>query len=268
MINNSFYDRNAFLISLDSFSGPIDLLLHLVKTNELEISKLSLAEVCEQYLSCIKVMEQLDLDLASEYLVIAATLVSIKSNILLNKPVELIEDEEGNMIDPQDELLRRLREAEIYKEAALNLENLDLLERDVFAPQGQLGSFDSVDRGLAEHDSYLLVKALSRTLKRLDDQKVYKVVLESVSIVERMSYVVDQLGKSADALSFDYLVHNEKSRGNIIGTFLALLELCKRQAIFIKQDKAGEDILIGLSEKSVASEMYSEYDDDKLLQAV
>ncbi|RIL11386.1 MAG: segregation/condensation protein A, partial [Proteobacteria bacterium] len=100
-----------FEVKLDVFDGPIDLLLHLVKQNELPIEKVSLAKVASQYLECLEKMRYFDLDVAGEYLVIAATLVSIKSSILLNQPVELVEDEEGNLVDPHEELLNRLREA-------------------------------------------------------------------------------------------------------------------------------------------------------------
>ena len=99
-----------FSVQTPLFDGPIDLLLHLVKTNELPITKLSLAEVAEQYMQCLDMMRSLDLEIAGEYLVIAATLLSIKSSVLLDEPVEMVPDEEGNLYDPYEALLEQLGE--------------------------------------------------------------------------------------------------------------------------------------------------------------
>lgn len=249
-----------FCLSLDCFEGPIDLLLHLVKKNELEITSLSLSQICGQYLECIDVMRQLDLELAGEYLVIAATLLSIKSSLMLNKPVELTEDEDGNLVNPHDELLARLKEAEIYKEGATQLGELDYLGLDVFQGKSQLKKYESVDMGFAEHDSYLLGKAFYKALRRLEDQKVYQIVLESVSIVDRMSHVMDRLSKNNSKLSFQNLVEDINSKGSLIGTFLALLELCKRQIISVKQDDSEEEIFVCLAGEDLSYDLDSEFD--------
>lgn len=242
--NTNLIDVNQnFLINLDCFEGPIDLLLHLVKKNELEITTLSLSEVCNQYLQCIDLMRELDLELAGEYLVIAATLVSIKSSILLNKPVELVEDEDGLLVDPHSELLARLKEAEIYKDGANQLAELDYLGLDIFSGKSQLNKFKAIDVGFVDHDSYLLGKAFYGALKRLKDQKVYQVILESVSIVDRMNFVMNKLNSIKTKVVFQELIEDANSKASVIGTFLALLELCKRQIISVEQglDQNNED---------------------------
>jgi segregation and condensation protein A len=154
-------DGAGFKVVLEDYSGPIDLLLHLVKSNELEIEKLSLAHVASQYLECLDQMQKLDLEIAGEYLVIAATLLSIKSSVLLNEPVELVIDDDGNMIDPHEELLRKLREAAIYRDGAKQLESMDCLGLEVFAPPSQLKKFKPDSDVYADHNPMLLGRGLS-----------------------------------------------------------------------------------------------------------
>ena len=250
--------NNSFTVELDAFDGPIDLLLHLVKRQELEISKLSLSTICHQYLGYVEQMRQLDLDLASEYLVIAATLVSIKSSLMLNREVELVEDEDGGMIDPHEQLLLRLREAEIYKEAANRFGDISQFNLDVFAPKSTLSNFSSVDMGLANHESHLLVKALHKALDRLADRKAYKIVLESVSIVERMNYLMENLTRRGK-IKFVDLLAEAGSKSMVIGTFLAVLELSKRQIICISGETVDE-VAVALVDVSSVSDLSSEYD--------
>lgn len=263
MQENTSVADNFFNVSVGSFEGPIDLLLHLVKKNELEITRLSLATVCEQYLSCLTEMRvSLDLEMAGDYLVIAATLLSIKSSILLNKPVEFIEDSEGNLVDPHEELLRRLKEAQVYKDSAVELGSYEYLHIDVFPPKATLREVRSMDMGLQSHEAYLLSKAFWKMLKQLNDQKVYEVILESVSILERMNSVMDRLNLNGGQLSFMQLAKDLKSKGQLIGTFLALLELCKRQAISVMQSQDSEEIYVALAGVGIADLQPSEFDQE------
>ena len=251
-------NTNSFTVELDAFDGPIDLLLHLVKRQELEISKLSLSAICHQYLSYVEQMRQLDLDMASEYLVIAATLVSIKSSLMLNREVELVADEDGDMFDPHEQLLLRLREAEIYKEAANRFSDISQFNLDVFAPKSTLSKFSSVDMGLANHESHLLVKALHKALDRLADRKAYQIVLESVSIVERMNFLMESL-TSRGRIKFVDLLAEAGSKSMVIGTFLAVLELSKRQIICISGETVDE-VSVALVDVSSTADLSSEYD--------
>ncbi|RMG40782.1 MAG: segregation/condensation protein A, partial [Candidatus Dadabacteria bacterium] len=186
-----------FEVRLDLFSGPIDLLLHLVKQNELPIEKLSLAEVTAQYLECIETMRRYDLEVAGEYLVIAATLLSIKSSLILNEPVEMVEDEEGNLVDPHEELLRRLREAEVYQEGARKLAGYHLLGYEVFAAPSSLKRYKAAEVQFKEHDPMLLGRAFKKLLENAVPESEMEITLEAVSIVERMMDVLRILQERA-----------------------------------------------------------------------
>jgi segregation and condensation protein A len=249
--DNSEYSH-FFEVQLDVFNGPIDLLLHLVKKNELSIEKVSLARVAEQYLQCLEIVRQFDLDIAGEYLVIAATLVSIKSSVLLNQPVELVEDEEGNLVDPHEELLNRLREAAIYKDGAYVLSRKPWLGFDVFQSAGTLDGVDAPPVRYKPHDAMLLGMAFRRVLEKAGKQDLYTIALEHVSVVERMMELLERLKNHGRAISFEELIKDAVNRISIIGSFVALLELCKRQVILVRQDEHDSEIVIALASGDAA----------------
>jgi len=238
-----------FNVSLDLFEGPIDLLLHLVKQNELPIEKLSLAEVASQYLECLEEMRRFDLEVAGDYLVIAATLLSIKSSIILNEPVELVQDEDGNLLDPHQELLRRLREAAIYKDGAKLLGSRSMLDIDVFSTPSSLKKFKTNGVKFVDHDPFLLGKAFRVLLDQLDGNggDIYTVSMDPVSVVDRMMSVITELKSAGTALVFHKLVPDLRSKAEIVATFIALLELCRRQVIRVRQDENKGEILIALA---------------------
>lgn len=238
-----------FQVRLSEFDGPIDLLLHLVKQNELPITKISLAQLAEQYSACLADAVDFDLEVAGEYLVIAATLLSIKAAFVLNKPVELMPDEDGNLVDPHEELLRRLREAEVYREGASKLGGMDLLGISVFAPPPSLRQVKDTNFTFADHDAMLLGRAFTKALKRLNlDSREYQITLEAVSVVEQMAAVLDVLRSRGTGLRFEDLIPATVNRGLIVGIFIALLELCKRQVIKVSQEENFGEILISLAE--------------------
>lgn len=255
-----------FEVRLDLFDGPIDLLLHLVKEHELEIERVSLAEVTQQYLDCLDRMRELDLDVAAEYLVVAATLVSIKAAILLADPVDFENTPEDQMPDPHRELLMRLREAQVYKEGAHSLAGRKLLNVDVFSREPTISDFDDGIIATAKHDVLLLGQAFQKLLSRTgDDGRLYEIKIDTVSVVERMMTVVDRLRGIGGRSNFVTLIPDAKNRGSIIVTFIAMLELVKRRVIFVKQsataaDEEGE-IIIALSSADVdVGELSSEFD--------
>jgi segregation and condensation protein A len=251
-----------FEVKLEMFDGPIDLLLHLVKMNELPIEKLALAEITAQYLACIERARQFDLEVAGEYLVIAATLLSIKSSVLLNEPVELVEDEEGNLVDPHEELLRRLREAEVYRQGAADLSCREVLGVDVFAAIPSLSQFEPPPVTFKDHDPMLLGKAFAKLLQQAGSSVAEMTIrFEAISIVDRMMTVLDTLKKCGGRIVFYKLVPDLTSRSSIIGSFVALLELCKRQAIRVQQDESFKEIVIVLASAEVdATGLSSEFD--------
>lgn len=240
--------QHFFEVKLDTFDGPIDLLLHLVKRNELPIEKLSLYQITAQYFDCLENMKHLDLEVAGEYLVIAATLLSIKASILLNEPVELVADEDGQMVDPHLLLLERLREAAIYKDGAMALSGRNLLGLDVFENIAVFNEIEPIAAPLKDHDPMLLAKAFKKLIERRKDQ-IPKLTfsVDSISIVDRMMGILERLSKSDKPLSFDMLVDDITDRGNIISGFLALLELAKRGAVYVTQLEVFDEIVIGLA---------------------
>jgi segregation and condensation protein A len=238
-----------FEVKLENFDGPIDLLLHLVKMQELPIEKLSLAQVADQYLACIDNFSDLDLEIAGEYLVIAATLLSIKSSILLNKPVELVIDDEGRVVDPHDELLRKLKEAAVFKNSAAELADMNLLGMDVFQGPSRLKDVDGLTVSLKPHDPILLGKAFRKLLKKAGDSFSYVVSYEPVSIVDRMRSILTILDKEEGPVKFENLIPEPMTKGLLIASFISLLELCKRQIISLKQDEADEEIYVVLASR-------------------
>jgi segregation and condensation protein A len=241
-----------FEVKLDLFDGPIDLLLHLVKKRELPIEKVSLAEVTGQYLECIKSLQYYDVELAAEYLVIAATLLSVKASVLLNDPVELVVDETGALVDPQEELLRRLRELETFRAAAGDLAGRPTLGSEVFAAPAKGSKIDPALIPLAGHQSELLVQAFQQVLSRLGEKgRVFSITIDSVSVVERMRLVVDTLRSSGGAATFAGLLAGRRDKAAAIGVFIALLELCKRRMIAVEQQGPNAEIQIRLADVEV-----------------
>lgn len=255
----------VFEVKLDLFDGPIDLLLHLVKQNELPIEKVSLALIANQYLECVEDLKHYDLEIAGEYLVIAATLLSIKSSILLNEPVELVVDEEGNLVDPHEELLRKLRAAQIFKESVAQLCSRNLLGTDVFASPGSLNKVGKGIVRLKQHDPMMLGKALHKLLMQAkDSEALYTISLERISIVERMMQVLKILEGVEGEVAFDRLVPDLNSRASIIASFIALLELCKRLVISISQNDTFDVIFVTLVSKNYeAVGLNSEFDTEQ-----
>ncbi len=254
----------AFQVRLELFDGPIDLLLHLVKQEELPIEKLSLAQIADQYMGYLEALRDLDLEVAGEYLLIAATLVSIKSSVLLNEPPELVRDEDGALIDPHEELLRRLREAQVYKEGAGCLAGRPVLGVDVFAPTGISADSDELVI-YKQHDALLLGRAFMKLLQKSGaDEHLLTISVDAISIVERMVTILNTLKSAGGALPFEQLIPQPVTRATIISSFVALLELCKRSAIRVRQEGAFESITIALSGGEVpVGNLTSEFDEEK-----
>ena len=243
--------KNPFVISLDLFDGPVDLLLHLVKKHELQIEKISLAIVASQYMAAIDSIKELDLEVAGEYLVIAAVLLSIKASVLLNDPVELVADDEGNLIDPHEELLQRLKEASIYKDGAKFLSHRFILGLDVFENLSPYNLIEAGEVGFKKQDAVVLAKAFKQLISKVSVQLPnLTFIVDPVSITERMKNVLDFLRKGTSGRrTFSDVILNIASenrfvkpdKGRMISSFLAILELCKRGALDVEQeDELGE----------------------------
>lgn len=222
------------------FEGPLDLLLHLIKKNEVSITDIPIATITEQYLATLEIMQTLNLDVAGEFLVMAATLIHIKSRMLL--PAGADEEEEDEGVDPRDELVRRLLEYQRYKDAAAELEQREVLTRDVFvrapAPVEEAGP-----REFREVSVFELLGALKRVIDRLPKDVAHEVTLEKVTVREKMTLLLDTLHSKGRVL-FEALFDEVKSRLEVVATFLAMLELVKVRAIRIFQDEMAGPIVI------------------------
>lgn len=218
----------GYEIKLDVFEGPLDLLLYLIKKNEIDIYNIPIAAITEEYLKHLEVMKSLNLDLAGEYLVMASTLVHIKSKMLL--PVSE-EDAEGEDEDPRADLVRQLVEYKAFKEAALNLEKRDLLGRDVFRREGfPEKDLDTDDQPLAELNIFELIEAFQRVLATMKKEDLMEIQGERISLSDTINEVLEKLGAQGD-ISFLDLLGENFSRKRLVYTFLAILELIKLKLV-------------------------------------
>lgn len=224
----------AYKIKLDIFEGPLDLLLHLIKKHEVDIYDIPIALITEQYLGYIEMMKEMNLDIAGEFLVVAATLVHIKSKMLLPVDEEAQADEDDG-VDPREELVRRLLEYQRYKEAAKELGERMILGRDVFA-RGSDIELDGLgeETGLMNISVFELMEALKDVLARAPKDKKIELTVERFKIADKINYVLERLNSEKSA-AFTSLFPPAAVRGEIIVTFLAILELAKLQMIKINQ---------------------------------
>lgn len=219
-------------IRLDNFSGPLDLLLHLIKSHEMDIYDIRIVEITEQYLSVIEQMQHLDLDIAGEFLLMAATLLHIKSRMLLPVSDEVSDEDE----DPRAELVKRLLEYQRYKEAAEIFQNLPQLERDVFTAQFQISDYITDDGEESDIPAglYQLADAMYQLLKEKPPEVFHEVIRETLSVAEYIDRITDKL-LVRKRLGFKEIFSKKYSRGELVVTFIATLELVKMHVITIEQ---------------------------------
>jgi segregation and condensation protein A len=226
---------------LEIFEGPLDLLLHLIKKDEIDVHDIPIASVTDQYLAYLDLFEKLNLDTAGEYLVMAATLMQIKSRMLL-PPAEGDEDDEE---DPRAALVQQLEEYQRFRAAAAELGNRDLLARDVFRRAPQAADDEKELPPLRELDLADLVDALRAVLKRLPEDQAHEIVGERIAIADRIPFLLERL-RTGD-VEFSSLFAFGASRQEVISTFLALLELVKMRAVRAWQTERFGSILLRLA---------------------
>lgn len=213
----------------ESFSGPLDLLLYLIKRQNLNILDIPIAEITRQYVEYVELMKELQLELAGEYLVMAAMLAEIKSRMLLPRPVSEDEDEE----DPRAELVRRLQEYERYKQAAEDIDNMPRVGRDVF-----LAEVESPDLKVVRLPPRVEMKevlsAFKDVLQRAAMYEHHHIQMEPLSVRERMSKVMGALNKD-NFTDFSKLFDIAEGRSGVVVTLLAILELVKQSLIELIQ---------------------------------
>lgn len=234
--------HGGYSVHLDKFDGPLDLLLHLIRKNELDICDIPIAVITRQYLDYIQLMKELNLEVAGDFLLMASTLLHIKSRMLLPRDEQEDGEEEGQ--DPRAELIRRLLEYQQYKEAGEAIGARPLLGREVFArtwPDPLLATARS-DDGPLELDLFDLVDAFRSLLSRIPAEKFHDVAAaDSLSIADCINEILSLL-QGRETVQFDELMGEELTREKVIVTFLALLELCRLKLIRIFQNEPGEMI--------------------------
>jgi len=233
-------------VKLPAFEGPLDLLLHLIREHKLDVFDIPIALIAEKYNQSLAELVALDLDVAGEFLVMAATLTHIKSRLLLPRteaPTEAGEaaEEQG---DPRAELVRRLLEYQKYKDVARQLAENELLDRDVFARRITPAAAAQVESAaLAEVSVYRLIEALDRVLKALEPRVGHEVVRDQLTLSAAMQGITARL-RPGERMAFVQLFEGQRTRGGVVVTFLALLEMVKLRLLRVNQDEGSKDIWV------------------------
>ncbi|MDQ9090851.1 ScpA family protein [Pseudoalteromonas haloplanktis] len=236
---------DALEVILETFEGPLDLLLYLIKKHKLDILELSIFSITEQYVHYVEMMSEFQLELAGEYLVMAALLAQIKSRLLLPKHEELEEEE-----DPRAELIRRLQEYEQFKLAAENLDDIPRVGRDIFIAQALVPEQDEQAQLLPDVDLKDLLFALSDVMARAKTFEHHQITAEALSTRERMSLILAKLSSAGTQLVFSELFTLEEGRSGVVVSFIAMLELIKENLITCLQVDPTTQIYIALVENN------------------
>ncbi len=231
-----------YQVKIENFEGPLDLLLHLIKKNEINIYDIPVALIAQQYLDYLSVMKELNLAVAGEFLVMAATLLHIKSRMLL--PVEETEGDEEDGPDPREELVRRLLEFKQFKEAASQLDYKERLWRDVFTREpGPPVELEQDESLLDEVSLFDLVDALQGVLARHPGKRLVEIIPDNLTVRDRMNAIIESL-EGQEAVAFTALFEASSHRIVVIVTFLALLELIRIRVVRVFQSETFGAILV------------------------
>jgi segregation and condensation protein A len=247
---------DALEVILEAFEGPLDLLLYLIKRQNLDVLDIPIAQITHQYMAYIELMKDIRLELAAEYLVMAAMLAEIKSRMLLPRPTQ-----EGDEDDPRAELVRRLQEYERFKHAAQDLDELPRMGRDVFQACAQPPDLDA-DAPLPQVDLREILLAFSKVLTRAEQFTHHHIRREPLSVRERMSTVLDRLSRKGFT-EFRALFAPQEGRAGVVVTLLAVLELIKEQLLELTQSEPFAPIHVrvarGETEAQPEAELSQEY---------
>lgn len=241
----------SYKIKLDMFEGPLDLLLYLIRKNDIDITDIPITEVTEQYMQYIEMMKLLDLDIVGDFLVMAATLIHIKSKMLL-PPDPLAEEEEE--LDPRAELAQRLQEYQKFRQVAEDFKQKELSRRDLF---GRLIDEDTRRRMMEESreisvDTSLfdLINALSDALKHSPQDILHEIIVEEFTVEQKIHDILHLLAEKK-FYSLTQLFRRARSRKEMVTTFIAALELVRLKEIFVVQDKTFGEIRIVRNENKI-----------------
>lgn len=222
---------DALEVFLDAFEGPLDLLLYLIKRQNLDILDIKVAEITRQYMDYIDLMKDMQLELAAEYLVMAAVLAEIKSRMLLPRH----EEDEDDEHDPRAELIRRLQEYERFKQAALDIDDMPRLDRDYWVGAADVPKIEK-EKPLPDVKLQEMLLVLAKVLKRAETFTSHRIELEPLSTRERMSKILDLVQNAGGQfVPFTALFSVEEGRSGVVVTFLATMELIKESLLEIVQ---------------------------------
>ena len=230
---------DALEVFLDAFEGPLDLLLYLIRKQNLDILNIPIAQITHQYIGYIEMMDQLRLELAAEYLVMAALLAEIKSRMLLPRQPES-EDEED---DPRAFLIRKLQEYEAIKRVAEEIDLLPRQERDTFEAIVDTSAVSAVQQQLPDVDLKDILLAFQDVLKRAERLTHHQITKEPLSVRERMAAILEKLN-GADFLPFAACFTRSEGKNGVVVSFLAVLELSKEGIIDIFQPEPYADLSV------------------------
>jgi len=232
----------TYKVKLEVFEGPLDLLLYLIKKEEINIYDIPVARITDQYLEYLEFMKLLDLDIAGEFLVMAATLMHIKSKMLL--PPDQI-DQEQEEADPRAELVRRLLEYKKFKEAASELAQMESQQKHLFPRVGSLQPEEmSMPKDmLFEASLFDLITAFTKVLKDIPKDVFHEVIKDEFTVSQKMHDILHMMVEKPSVLFLD-LFKAVKNKREMITTFLALLELIRLKAVIVKQSSPFSDIEI------------------------
>ncbi|MBI3333136.1 MAG: segregation/condensation protein A [Candidatus Omnitrophica bacterium] len=232
----------SYKVKLEIFEGPLDLLLYLVKQSHLEIARIPIAKITYQYLQYLQLMQALDLEIAGEFLVMAATLIQIKSRTLL--PPEAVPLEEGEEPDPAAELIRRLQEYQRFKEAAERLSQMEKERRvQVSRPLGE-GAAPAQTEELMEASLFDLLTAFSEFMSgEVSREMIHEIIKDEFTVEEKVQ-LLRRLIQERERLSLGELFGPGRPKGEWVATFLALLELIRLKEVLVRQSQLFGEIVI------------------------
>lgn len=237
---------DALEVILETFSGPLDFLLYLIRRQKLAITELAIQTITEQYMQYVDILKDMRLSLAADYLVMAATLAEIKSRALLPRPANTDESED----DPRVELIKRLQEYQQIQQAAETLDEVPRNERDFFVAQiAQLPNQQSAP--LPEVALEDLYTVLNDVMQRAKAFQTHEIQAEVLSTRERMSRVLRMLSEAGEFLAFSDLFTVEEGKSGVVVTFLAILELTKNSLIYLSYGEENQQIYVKLAESQV-----------------
>jgi segregation and condensation protein A len=241
-------------ISLPLYEGPLDLLLDMIRKEKIEICDIPIAKVTEQYLAYLHLMQEMNVDLASEFLLMAAQLIYIKSKMLLPPDPDAVDGEEE---DPRAELVRRLLEYEKFKNAAQMLYQREMVENAIWSHPGELPFDESEIEPQVAVGLYDLLRVFREVLKRSEEQPMMELHKEEFSVEQMMAYLFENIMAARGPISLTDVLPAITSRRGLITAFLAMLELTRLKAIFLTQERPFGEIVARANPNYELSQSFS-----------